>query len=83
VSDELDDLERRLAALSARYGPPTHYQVVDAREAFVLYESMRTDELRQLWQAHMLDAQHATTPESIAFGAGRLALIAAVLKARG
>jgi hypothetical protein len=57
--------------------------VADARTAQALFESMRTPDLLVLRAAHEGDLANATTPESIAFGAGRLALIAAVLKARG
>jgi hypothetical protein len=57
--------------------------IADARTAHALFESMRTQELVDLQAAHEADLAHATTPEGIAFGAGRLALIAAVLKARG
>ena len=56
--------------------------VRDACEAYRLFESMGTKELLDLQAAHRLDQAHQTRPESIAFGAGRLALIAAVLKAR-
>lgn len=77
-----DELAPRLARLSALYGPPTRFSVTDAREAYVLFESMRTPELLDLQVAHQADLMDATKPESIAFGAGRLALIAAVLKAR-
>lgn len=55
----------------------------DARATHALYESMRTSELLALQAAHQLDAAAATRPESIAFGGGRLALIAAVLSKRG
>jgi len=54
--------------------------ILDARTAYGAYESMRTEELLRLQLAHQLDAAHATTPEAIAFGGGRLALIAAVLQ---
>lgn len=57
--------------------------VADARGAFRLYESMRTEELLHLQAAFTLDQARATQPESVAFGAGRLALIAFVLKGRG
>jgi hypothetical protein len=57
--------------------------VADARQAHALYESMRTKELVDGFVRGLQDLAHASTPESIAFGAGRLALIAAVLKARG
>lgn len=56
--------------------------ILDARTAYALYESMRTEELQRLQIAHQLDQLHARTPESIAFGGGRLALIAAVLQRR-
>lgn len=57
--------------------------ILDARTAYGAYESMRTDELLRLQLAHQVDQASATTPEGIAFGGGRLALIAAVLKTRG
>lgn len=56
--------------------------VLDARTAYAAFESMRTEELLRLQIAHQLDQLHATTPEGIAFGGGRLALIAAVLTRR-
>lgn len=56
--------------------------ILDARTAYAVYESMRTEELLRLQVAHQVDQAHATTPESLAFGGGRLALIAAVLKKR-
>lgn len=56
--------------------------ILDARTAYALYESMRTEELLHLQVAHQLDQAAATMPESIAFGGGRLALIAAVLQKR-
>lgn len=56
--------------------------ILDARTAYAAYESMRTEELLRLQLAHQLDQAAATTPESIAFGGGRLALIAAVLRKR-
>lgn len=56
--------------------------ILDARTAYAAYESMRTEELLHLQVAHQIDQAHATMPEGIAFGGGRLALIAAVLKAR-
>lgn len=55
---------------------------LDARTAYAAYQSMRTEELLRLQIAHQVDQEHATTPEGIAFGGGRLALIAAVLKSR-
>lgn len=57
--------------------------VADARAAYALYQAMRTEDLLNLQEAHTLDVAAATTPEAIAFGAGRLALIAAVLSQRG
>jgi hypothetical protein len=60
----------------------THLATVDARAAYDLYSTMRTDALRELLAAHRRDSEGATTPEAIAFGAGRQALIAAVLKTR-
>jgi|KBSMisStandDraft_5_1062788.scaffolds.fasta_scaffold00317_22 hypothetical protein len=54
----------------------------DARLAHTLFITMRTEELRHLLAAHHTDLAHATTPESIAFGGGRIALIEAVLKTR-
>lgn len=56
--------------------------VQDARGAFALYTSMRTAELLDLQSAFELDMAAASMPESIAFGAGRLALIAAALRTR-
>jgi hypothetical protein len=60
----------------------THLATADARAAYDLFSTMRTDELRDLLAAHQLDSKAATTPEAIAFGAGRQALITAVLKTR-
>lgn len=57
--------------------------IADAQEAHALYHTMRTEELLRLQAAHQADQADATTPQSLAFGAGRLALIAAVLKERG
>lgn len=57
--------------------------VADAHEAHAVFESMRTPALLALQAAHHADQAQATRPESLVFGAGRLALIAAVLKARG
>jgi hypothetical protein len=57
--------------------------VADARAADALFKSMRTKDLLDLQAAHQGDLANATTPETIAFCAGRLALIAGVLKARG
>lgn len=66
----MHDNELRLAA------------ILDARTAYAEYESMPTERLLQIQMAHQIDHAHATTPESIAFGGGRLALIAHVLKTR-
>jgi hypothetical protein len=54
----------------------------DARAAYDLFSTMRTAELHDLLAAHRLDMDAATAPETIAFSAGRQALIAAVLKQR-
>lgn len=56
--------------------------IADAQQAHALYVTMRTEELLHLQAAHEADAAGASTPQGIAFGAGRLALIAAVLKLR-
>lgn len=81
--DQFDDLKTRVLAR----GPMTHQEfltaaIQDARSAYTGYESMRTDELLQLQAAHQADQARATSPESLAFGGGRLALIAAVLAKR-
>jgi hypothetical protein len=55
----------------------------DEQEALALYRTMRSDELRELRAAHASDQRQATRPESVAFGIGRLALIATVLRERG
>jgi hypothetical protein len=57
--------------------------VTEARTAYALFESLPTWELLGLQAAHQIDLAQATAPESVAFSGGRLALIAAVLKARG
>jgi hypothetical protein len=57
--------------------------VLDARTAYAHFESMQTVELLRLQIAHQVDQAEAISPEAIAFGGGRLALIAAVLKKRG
>jgi hypothetical protein len=56
--------------------------IADARSAYELFASMATTELLALQAAPLADQAVATTPESLAFGAGRLALIAAALAAR-
>lgn len=57
--------------------------ILDARTAYGAYENMQTVELLR-WQMELqVNAATAITPEEIAFGGGRLALIAAVLKKRG
>lgn len=56
--------------------------ILDARTAYKAYESMRTEELLHLQAAHQADQAQVTSPESLAFGGGRLALIAQVLARR-
>lgn len=56
--------------------------ILDARKAYADYEAMPTEALRALQLSLQVDQAHATTPEAIAFGGGRLALIAAVLVKR-
>ncbi len=56
--------------------------MLDARTAYGAYQSMRTEELLHLQWAFKLDLADATTPHAIAFGGGRLALIAFVLRQR-
>lgn len=56
--------------------------IQDARQAYQGYQAMRTDELLHLQAVHQSDQARATTPESLAFGGGRLALIAFVLERR-
>jgi hypothetical protein len=56
--------------------------VLDARTAYADYERMQTVELLRLQIAFQVDAANSITPEGIAFGGGRLALIAAVLRKR-
>lgn len=48
-----------------------------------LYEQMSDDDLRELRAAFELDIANATTPVTVAFGRGRIALIDAVLAERG
>jgi hypothetical protein len=60
----------------------TEVAAADARAAYDLFSTMRTAELHDLLAAHRLDMEAATSPETIAFSAGRQALIAAVLKQR-
>lgn len=55
---------------------------MDDAQTRALFESMSTDDLLALRTAHEIDNAFATTPESIAFGASRLGLIAEVLKSR-
>lgn len=57
--------------------------VEDARDALTLYTRMRTEELLHLQAAFVADRAAATKPETLVFAAGRLALIASVLEARG
>lgn len=54
----------------------------EERRLHAMYRRMTTEALRSLQAAFELDLQTATRPESIAFGAGRLALITDVLKTR-
>lgn len=56
--------------------------ILDAREAYAVFENYSTAELQRLQRVHQNDQARATTPEGIAFGGGRLALIAAVLAQR-
>lgn len=56
--------------------------IQDARTAYQGYEAMHTEELLHLQAVHQSDQARATTPESLAFGGGRLALIASVLARR-
>lgn len=56
--------------------------VLDARAAYAAYDTYSTDELVHVLFGHELDQGFARTPEDIAFGAGRLALIKAVLAKR-
>jgi hypothetical protein len=51
-------------------------------ETRALYDSMSTEELRGLKRAFELDQAVASGPQSIAFGAGRIALIADILARR-
>lgn len=82
--EQFDELKQRVLAR----GPAMTHQefltaaIQDARTAYAGYEGMRTDELLQLQAAHQSDQGRATSPESLAFGGGRLALIAAVLSKR-
>jgi hypothetical protein len=57
--------------------------ILDARTAYAAFDSMSTQELIGLQMAHAIDLGHQSTPEGIAFGGGRLALIAEVLRRRG
>jgi hypothetical protein len=57
--------------------------VEDAEAAHALFEQMGTRELTRLRQAFTLDLADADKPEGIAFCAGRLALLTAVLARRG
>lgn len=58
----------------------------DAAQTVALYRSMRVEELHRLRIAHTLDQAEAMRddkPASVAFGAGRVALIDFVLKEKG
>lgn len=59
-----------------------HVSQVDAIAAYDTYKGMTHKELVELQAALEIDQTHATTPTSIAFCAGRLALLAAVLKTK-
>jgi hypothetical protein len=72
----------KLGQIEAGEMPTGKWERNDACKAFALFESMGTDELLQLQEAHQMDQAQAANPESIVFGAGRLALIAEVLKRR-
>jgi len=52
------------------------------RTAYAAYQAMPTPELWRQLQQGMVDQTDLTTPEAIAFGAGRLALLAEVLTRR-
>ena len=56
--------------------------ILDARVAYAAYATMTTDALIEMQIAHQISQAHATTPEGLAIGGGRLALIAAVLQQR-
>jgi hypothetical protein len=56
--------------------------ILDARTCYAQFETYSTAELQRLQMVQQIEQAHATTPESLAFGGGRLALIAAVLKKR-
>lgn len=61
----------------------TDLPVGDAHAAYALFRTMQTRDLRDLAAAHRLDLAGATSPETIVFCGGRIALIEAVLKTRG
>jgi hypothetical protein len=54
----------------------------DAREAHALYDAMTTPDLEGHRAQFEADRTRASTPEAIAFCAGRLAIIDAILKGR-
>jgi hypothetical protein len=70
-----------LAPAKTRDGAPRENSGMPSQETRALYESMPTDQLRELRAAFELDMKNAK-PETIAFGTGRLALIAEVLARR-
>ena len=72
----------RIEMLPEGDGTSEQAAAADARAAYDLFSTMRTAELQDLLAAHRLDMDAATAPETIAFSAGRQALIAAVLKQR-
>jgi hypothetical protein len=63
-------------------GGTTFTVSTDAHSAFELYQTMKVTDLESLLAAHEADMAEAASPESIAFGGGRIALIRAVLKAK-
>jgi hypothetical protein len=52
-------------------------------ETVMLYRSMSTSDLEELRAAFEIDQALAQTPDSNAFGEGRIELIGAILAARG
>jgi hypothetical protein len=82
----IGEINRRLREYEAAHGDAgggTSFTVsTDARGAFELYQTMTVIDLESLLAAHEADMAEAASPESIAFGGGRIALIRAVLKAK-
>jgi hypothetical protein len=77
-TDRFEEFIRRAQAAQAAVDAI----IADANAAHALFASLRTDELQRLREAHRTDLETVQTPEGLAFGAGRLALIEAVLKTR-